>query len=140
MSATIIFSLISAAIALATIFISIGMLKSKIIHNTEVSISQGEHMKTLASKDELASAIKRSDEMLELMRQRAEEDRAKGQGQWKEFHTALSKHAERIGALETQQNTLMKSLDEIKIDVKSGFKELQNELKELIRKLPNGVN
>jgi hypothetical protein len=140
MNLTIIFSIITAAVTLGGIFIAIGMLKSKILHNAETSKNQGDVLKTLASKDELAAAIKRSDEMLEIMRNRAEEDRGKGQAQWREFHTIISKHAERIGALETQQNSMMKSLDEIKLDVKSGFKELQNELKELIKRLPNGVN
>ena len=72
--------------------------------------------------------------MLAIMTKRAEEDRAKGQGQWREFHEILTKHAERIGSLEIQQTSLMKSLDEIKTDVKGGFRELQNELKE-IRKM-----
>jgi predicted membrane-bound mannosyltransferase len=107
------------------------MLKNQIKQNTDTNKTQSETIKTLASKDELASAIKRSDEMLEIMRTRAEEDRGKGQGQWREFHTILSKHAERIGALETQQNTLMKSLDEIKGDLKTGFKELHKEIKDL---------
>ncbi|MDR3019883.1 MAG: hypothetical protein LBU66_03150 [Treponema sp.] len=139
MNTTIIFSIITAAVTLGGIFIAIGMLKSKIIHNAEATKAQGEAQKNLASKDELAAAIKRSDEMLEIMRTRAEEDRGKGQSQWREFHTIISKHAERIGALETQQNTLMKSLDEIKGDIKTGFRELQNELKEL-RSHRNGVN
>jgi chromosome segregation ATPase len=128
---TIIFSIITAAIALGSIFIAIGMQKSKISHNAEATSAQGELIKNSATKDELAAAIKRSDEMLEIMRDRAEEDRGKGQAQWREFHTLISRHAERIGALETQQNTLMKSLDEIKGDLKTGFKELQKEIKDL---------
>ena len=131
MNITLVFSIITAVVTLGSIFIAIGVFKGKITQNAETNKAQWEQMKLLATKDELAAAIKRSDEMLDIMRNRAEEDRSKGQGQWREFHAALSKHAERIGALETQQNTLMKSLDEIKGDIKSGFKELQNELKEL---------
>lgn len=131
MSWTIIFSIISGGIALGGIFIAIGMLKAKVNHNAEVNGEQEEQMKSLATKDELASAIKRSDEMLDIMRKRAEEDREKGQGQWREFHNLLANHAERIKVLENQQNTLMKSLDEIKGDIKTGFRQLQDELKEL---------
>lgn len=142
MSPTIIFSIISASITIGGVLIAIGMLKSKIQQNAETNKAQDEQIKTLASKkdvaaaathcdEQLAAAIRRSDEMLEIMRQRAEEDRAKGQGQWKEFHALIAKHAERIGVLETQQGTLMKSLDEIKGDIKSGFRQLQDELKEL---------
>jgi hypothetical protein len=149
MNPSIIFQIIGAAISIGAVFIAIGVLKGKVQQNTEKNKSQDEKIITLVSKNELqtatarsdenlALAIKRSDEMLEIMRTRAEEDRAKGQGQWREFHTMISKHAERIGALETQQTSLMKSLDEIKADVKSGFKDIQIELKEIIRKLPNG--
>jgi hypothetical protein len=138
MNMTMIFQIIAALISVGGIFIAIGMLKSKIHHNADIGKAQGEQIKSLATKDELAAAIKRSDEMLSLMTKRAEEDRVKSQSQWREFHEALSKHAGRIGALETQQTSLIKSLDEIKIDVKSGFREIQIELKEIMRKLPNG--
>jgi len=134
MSPTIIFSIITAVVTVGSVLIAIGVLKGRIAQNTEVGKSNSDQMKTLASKDDLAAAIRRSDEMLEMMRKRAEEDRSKGQGQWREFHEALSKHDARIGKLETQQDTIMKSLDELKVDIKSGFKEMQNELKEL-RKL-----
>ena len=69
--------------------------------------------------------------MLAIMTKRAEEDREKGSGQYREFYSILTGHAERIAALETQQDTLTKSLDEIKSGIKGGFKELQAELKEL---------
>jgi uncharacterized protein YneF (UPF0154 family) len=131
MSISLIISVIGALIAVGGVFIAIGVFKGKINQNAEVNNAQNEQIKKLASRDELAAAIKRSDEMLEFMRKRAEEDRTKGQSQWHDFPNILSKHAERIGALETQQNILVKSLDEIKVDLKSGFKDLQNELKEL---------
>jgi hypothetical protein len=131
MNTAIIFPLIAALVSIGGVFIAIGMLKSKILQNAETNKAQSDQIKTLATKDELAAAIKRSDEMLEMMRKRAEEDRAKGQGQWREFHELLSQHAQRIGVLENQQNNLIKSLDEIKQDLKSGFKQLQEELKEL---------
>jgi len=131
MSVTIIFSIITAVVTVGGVFIAIGVLKGRISQNAEIGKANSEQMKYLASKDDLTAAIKRSDEMLEIMRKRAEEDRLKGQGQWREFHEALSKHDARIGKLETQQDTLMKSLDEIKGDLKNGFRELQHELKEL---------
>jgi len=131
MNHTIIFSIIAAVISLGGVFIAIGVFKGKINHNADVNKTQDEQIKNLATKDDLAAAIRRSDEMLAIMTKRAEEDRVKGQGQWREFHEIIAKHSERIGVLENQQNTLMKSLDEIKGDIKSGFRQLQDELKEL---------
>jgi len=131
MNPTIIFSIIAAALSLGGVLIAIGVFKSKINHNADVNKAQDEQMKFLATKEELTAAIKRSDEMLSIMTKRAEEDRTKGQGQWREFHEIIAKHSERIGVLENQQNILMKSLDEIKGDIKSGFRQLQDELKEL---------
>jgi DNA repair exonuclease SbcCD ATPase subunit len=130
----LIFAVITATISLGSVFIAIGVFKGRINQNTETNKAQDEQIKTLASKDELAAAIKRSDEMLTIMTKRAEEDRQKGQGQWREFHEIIAKHSEKIGILENQQSLLMKSLDEIKGDIKSGFRQLQDELKEL-RKL-----
>jgi len=132
---TIIFSIIAAFVSVGGVLIAVGVIKGKINQNAETNKAQDEKMKTFASKDELASAIRRSDEMLAIMTKRAEEDRAKGQGQWREFYEILSKHAERIGTLETQQTTFQKSIDELKNDIKSGFKETSNELKELQKEL-----
>jgi DNA repair exonuclease SbcCD ATPase subunit len=139
MNHTIIFSIIAATVSLGGVFIAIGVFKGKINQNAEANKVQDEQMKALASKDDLAAAIRRSDEMLAIMTKRAEEDRLKGQSQWREFHEITAKHSERIGVLENQQNTLMKSLDEIKGDIKSGFRQLQDELKEL-RNFRNGSN
>ena len=137
MNVTLIFSIITATVTLGSVFIAIGMLKGKINQNSENNKAHDDKLKTFASKDDLAAAIKRSDEMLAIMTKRAEEDREKGQGQWREFHEILAKHTVRIGVLENQQTTLMKSLDEIKGDIKSGFSQLQEELKDL-RKQRNG--
>jgi len=134
MNHTIIFSIIAAVISVGGVFIAIGVFKGKITGNSEAIASQKNEIKTLASKDDLATAMKRSDEMLEIMKQRAEEDRYKGQSQWREFHDIIAKHSERIGVLENQQTILMKSLDEIKVDIKSGFRQLQDELKELMKR------
>jgi len=131
MEPSIIFPVIAAAVSLGGVLIAVGVLKGKVTHAAEINQAQEEHLKALASKDALAAAIARSDELLDIMRQRAEEDRAKGQGQWREFHNILSKHAERIGVLENQQTILMKSLDEIKVDLKSGFRQLQDEINKI---------
>ena len=133
-----IFYIILLIFAVGGIFASAGYFKGKIQQHTKV-------IDNLASRDELAVAIQRSDEMLEIMKERAEEDRTKGQGQWRDFNEALKKHAERIGALETQQNSLIKTLDEIKSDqkntfnyIQNQFKDIQNELKEIARNLRSG--
>jgi peptidoglycan hydrolase CwlO-like protein len=128
---SIIFSIIAAVISVGGIFIAIGVFKGKINHNAEEIATQEKEIKTLASKDDLAAAIKRSDEMLEIMRKRAEEDRAKGQGQYREFSGLIHGHDKRITALETQQTALEKTLEELKLDIKSGFKDVQTELKGL---------
>ena len=128
MSVTIIFSIITATVTLGSVFIAIGVFKGKIGQHDE-------KLKATASKDELAAAIRRSDEMLTIMTKRAEEDRAKGQGQWREFHEILTRHAERIVTLETQQTAFQKSIDELKNDIKNGFEGTHNELRELQKEL-----
>jgi Flp pilus assembly protein CpaB len=141
MNWTILFSVIAACVTVGGVLLAAGMLKGKIAQNTEVNAAQNEQIKQLVSKkeldtatergnDKLAAAILHSDEMLKLMKERAEEDRIKGEGKYREFYGLITSHAERISALETQQNALTKSLDEIKSDIKTGFRELQAELKE----------
>ncbi|MDR0877236.1 MAG: hypothetical protein LBN21_04225 [Treponema sp.] len=145
MSITIIFSVIGAVVSLSSILIGIGVVKGKINQNTDINAAQTKEIETRATKNELAAAvtraneqlaaaIKRSDEMLAIMTKRAEEDRAHGEGKYREFYSLLNGHGERIAALETQQNVLNKSLDEIKTDLKTGLKDIQSELKELNKK------
>ena len=120
----IIFYIIAGCISVGSILIAVGMLKGKIHHNAEVNKAQDEQMKKLASRDELATAIKRSDDMLALMKERAEEDRAKGQGQYREFYGMFNGHEKRISALETQQTGLAKTLDELKKDIREVFRRI----------------
>jgi len=134
-SPTIIFSIIAACISVGGVLITVGVIKGKINQNSEVNKVQDGQIEKCATKDELAAAIKRSDEMLAIITKRAEEDRAKGQGQWREFHEILAKHAERLGTLETRQTVFQKSIDELKNDIKSGFKETHDELKELQKEI-----
>ena len=135
-SSTIIFYIIAAAMPICGIFITIGYIKGKfqqkIQQNTDAIEVQDEQIKTLATKDELAAAIQRSNEMLEFMKERAEEDRAKWDEQWREFNNRITLHAERLSSLEAQQNTLGSSLSEIK----ASFREMEKDIKEILRKLP----
>lgn len=142
MPANFIFPIIAAIISVGGVLIAIGVFKGRINQNTETTKAHSDEMKGLASKkelhdvesrgdDHLAAAIKRSDEMLALMKQRAEEDREKSQGQYREFYRLLTEHAERITSLELHREYLVKSLDELKKDINGGFKELRNDIKEL---------
>jgi hypothetical protein len=69
--------------------------------------------------------------MLDLMRKRAEEDRKSGEGHYKELYGIINNHAERIKAVEITQKAIDKSLEEIKIDIKTGFADVKTELKEM---------
>jgi hypothetical protein len=69
--------------------------------------------------------------MLAIMRSRVDEDRAAGEGRYKELYGIIAKHGERIVKLETSHEAVLKSLDEIKTDLKTGFGDIRKELKEL---------
>ena len=129
---TIIFYLIAAAIPLCGILIGIGLFKGKIHQNAKATEIQGKQIETLASKEELAAAIQQSNKILDFMKERAEEDRKKGQEQWREFNNRLMIHAERLSSLEAQQSTLDSTLNEIK----ASFREVEKDIKEILRKLP----
>jgi hypothetical protein len=118
-----IFSLIAAAVSLGGIFIGAGVIKGKLSQAIEVNSAQTKQIENCASKGELAlavtrgdeqlaAAIKHSDEILELMRRRAEEDRASGEGHYRELYGIINNHAERIKAVETTQKAIDKSLEE----------------------------
>jgi len=134
MDSSLFFGIISAVISIGGVLIAIGVFKSKITQAAEDNKNQDEQMKALVTKHDLAAAMKRSDELLEDIKKRADEDRAKGQGEWREFHGLLSNHESRIKVIEERQGSLVKSLDEIKGDIKSGFRQLQDELKEIRNK------
>jgi hypothetical protein len=120
----LIFSIIGAAVTLGGVCVAFGVLKAKIVENEK-------EVELKASKTELASAIKHSDALLEMMQKRAEEDRARGEARYKELHGITSIHGERISALETSQNAVIKSLDELKLTVNNGFREVREDLKEM---------
>jgi uncharacterized phage infection (PIP) family protein YhgE len=157
---TVIFSIIAAAISLGGVFIAIGVFKSRINQNSESNKAQDEHIKSLASKSELAAAVIRgdeqlkgsisrgdeklaaamskSDELLKVIMERTEEDRKSGEGKFHDFYGLLSGHGERIRALETQQSMINENLKEIKGDVKEGFRKIEDSIRELV-KAQNGV-
>lgn len=131
MEPTIIFPLIGLVVTLGGIFIAFGVIKGKVTVNAETNAAQAEQIKECATRDELAKSIQRSDEMLDMMRKRAAEDRAAGEGHYKELYGIINIHSERIAALETSHTAVLKSLDEIKSDINIGFRDVRAELKEL---------
>ena len=131
MNSQLIFSLISAAVTIGGICITFGVIKGRVDRVTEEN-------KVQATKEELSSAIKRSDEMLKLMQERAAEDRASGEGRYRELYGLLSEHSGRIKALETMQGTFVKSVEELKSDVKTGLREIRDDIKILSERV-NGV-
>jgi hypothetical protein len=137
-----IFSLLAAVISVGGVLIGFGMIKGKVSQNAEMNNTQGKQIENCASRGELAAAVERggeqlaaaikhSDEMLELMRKRAEEDRKSGEGHYRELYGIINNHAERIKAVEITQKAIDKSLEEIKIDIKTGFADVKTELKEM---------
>jgi hypothetical protein len=84
-----------------------------------------------ATKDELTAAIRRSDELLDIMRKRAEEDRLRGDGRYKELYGIIGAHGERISKLEISQEQIFKMLDKLEITVSGGFRDLRQDMKEL---------
>jgi hypothetical protein len=127
----LIFSIIGAAVTLGGVFIGIGVIKSRLADAVETNAAQEKQLERCATRDDLAAAIRRSDEMLEIMRLRAEEDRSKAEGKFKEFYALLNSHSERITALETNQKTVTKTLEEIRKDLNGGFKDIRDELREM---------
>jgi hypothetical protein len=67
-----------------------------------------------------------------------EEDRAAGEGRYKELYGIISRHGERIGRLEVSQEQLFKMLDKLEETVTSGFREMKLDMKELRDALKQG--
>jgi hypothetical protein len=137
-----VFSLIAAAVTLGGLCVAFGVLKAKIAESTKVNeaqqaslggcVTRQEMVEAIQRSDEkLAAAIKRSDDLLTFMQKRAEEDRARGDGQYKELYGIINVHGERIASLETSQTQLFKTLDKLEATVANGFRELRQEMKEL---------
>ena len=131
MGVGLIISIIGAAVTLGTVFIGIGVLKAKLNSAVETNSEQSKKIEACATRDELASAIERSDEMLRILKEREAEDRANHEGKFNDFYKELGKHAERITALETSQQSIQKTLEDIRKDLNGGFKDIHAELREL---------
>lgn len=142
MSGTVIISLIGTLVGMLItvggVFIAVGGLKQKIHDSVEINKAQEEHIKTLASKDELAKAIKRSDELLELMKKRVDEDRLSGEKKYAELYGLLNAHSERIGKLEVSQEQIFKMLDKLDSTINNGFKDMREDMKELRNEIKKG--
>jgi hypothetical protein len=126
-----IFSLIAALVTLGGILVAFGVLKQKITESEKTNELQTAQIEGLASRQELSAAMKRSDELLDLMRKRAEEDRMRGDGRYKELYGIIGTHSERIGKLEISQEQIFKMLDKLEGTVSGGFHDMRQDMKEL---------
>jgi hypothetical protein len=124
MNAQMLFSIISAAVTLGGICVAFGAIKGKVERIAKDNEAQ-------ATRDELAAAIRRSDELLDIMRKRAEEDRRQGDGRYKELYGIIGAHGERISKLEISQEQIFKMLDKLETAVSGGFRDLRQDMKEL---------
>jgi hypothetical protein len=131
MNSQILFSIISAAVTLGGICIAFGVIKGKVERVAKDNEVQ-------ATKDELASAIRRSDELYDIMRKRAEEDRQNGDGRYKELYGIIGLHGERISKLEISQEQIFKLLDKLESTVSGGFQDVRRDMKELREALKQG--
>jgi len=142
MSGTVIISLIGTLVGMLItvggVFIAVGGLKQKINDSVETNKAQEEHIKTLSSKDELAKAIKRSDELLVLMQKRVDEDRLSGERRYADLYGLLNVHSERIGKLEVSQEQIFKLLDNLNASINNGFKDMKDDIRELRKEIKNG--
>ncbi|MGI5090855.1 hypothetical protein [Treponema sp. OMZ 805] len=142
MSGTVIISLIGTLVGMLItvggVFIAVGGLKQKINDSVETNKAQEEHIKTLSSKDELAKAIKRSDELLVLMQKRVDEDRLSGERRYTELYGLLNVHSERIGKLEVSQEQIFKLLDNLNATINNGFKDMKDDIRELRKEIKKG--
>ena len=142
MSGTVIISLIGTLVGMLItvggVFIAVGGLKQKINDSVETNKAQEEHIKTLSSKDELAKAIKRSDELLVLMQKRVDEDRLSGERRYADLYGLLNVHSERIGKLEVSQEQIFKLLDNLSASINNGFKDMKDDIRELRKEIKNG--
>jgi outer membrane murein-binding lipoprotein Lpp len=115
----LIISIISTLVMLGGLCIGAGVLKGKIDHNDMKNDEQTKKIDDCATKGDLAALIKRMDE-----------DRAVNATQHKEFYG----YQNRIVDIEATMKSLKASVDELKEDVKQGFKEIQQDIKSLSRR------
>jgi phage virion morphogenesis protein len=119
MDSGFIFSLISTAVSLGGLCVGIGVMMSKINHASEENKAQADQLKACASKEEVAAAIKRT-----------YEDHSHNSERHRQLFASVNEQVMKIVRLEVMFKSMVKSLNEIK----SGLKEIHEELKGL-RKL-----
>jgi hypothetical protein len=78
---------------------------------------------------DVISAIARINEILELVRQKVEEDSTSGEKYYKELYGILNRQTEHIAAVEVTRKEIGGLLEEIRGDIKIGFAEIKAELK-----------
>jgi septal ring factor EnvC (AmiA/AmiB activator) len=117
-----IFSLISTAVSLGGLCVGLGIMMSKINHAVDENKAQADQLKTCATKDDLAVAIKRADE-----------DRGRNSDQHQKLFDQVNNHARQIGEIGTELKSLKESVDELKHEIRTGIKAIQDELKEMRR-------
>ncbi|MDR2510808.1 MAG: hypothetical protein LBC77_09220 [Spirochaetaceae bacterium] len=139
MEVGMIISILGAAVTLGTVLIGVGVLKGRLNNAVEINLEQSKKIEVCATRDELASAIRRSDEMLEALARRVEEDRIGGERWRKEFLELARGHGERIAVMENMQGTQTRTLDKLEGAVNLGFKELREDLKELQKRITERV-
>jgi hypothetical protein len=132
---SLLFSILGAIVTLGGVFVAVGAMKGKLSQAVEDNAAQTKKIEERATRDELAAAIQRSDEMLEALARRVEEDRIGGDRWRKEFVELARGHGERIAAIETMQGNQTRTLDKLEGAVNLGFKELREDLKELQRRI-----
>jgi hypothetical protein len=133
-----VFSLIAVIVTLGGLLVAFGVLKQKINESVKENELQTAQIEGRASKQELSVAMKRSDDLLDLMQKRADEDRTRGDGRYKELYGIISTHGERIGKLEISQEQIFKMLDKLEVTVSGGFHDLRQDMKELREALKQG--
>jgi hypothetical protein len=126
-----VFSLIAAAVTLGGLLVAFGALKQKIAEGAKTNEQQAAQLEDRASKQELAAAVKQSDDILGLLQKMAEEDRARGDARYKELYGIIGAHGERIGKLEVSQEQIFKMLDKLEAMVSGGFHDVRQDMKEL---------
>jgi septal ring factor EnvC (AmiA/AmiB activator) len=117
-----IFSLISMVVSLGSLCVGLGIMMGKINHVAEENKTQAEQLKACASKDELAVVVRRADE-----------DRGHNSDQHQKLFGQVNNHSKQIGEIETALRSLKESLDELKVEIRAGLKDIQTELKEMRR-------
>jgi hypothetical protein len=95
-------------------------MMGKINHAAEENKAQADQIKSCATKEEVQAVIKR-----------AEEDRSHNSDQHRRLFASSNEQMGKVGRLEAMLESMGKSLEELKSEIKSGLKEIHEELKGL---------